>query len=130
MIRKIGKDFHRWAVGIVLHRRMVLFWTLALTGSAAPWLLGAAPITAQNHGELPECTVLHIHDGDTATVRCGAGEKQSIRFYCIDAPELKQAPWGKRSRDHLAQLMGGRWVERGGNLYPVGRASVRLRAIE
>jgi endonuclease YncB( thermonuclease family) len=27
-----------------------------------------------------------------------------VRLYCIDAPELAQAPWGRESRDHLRQI--------------------------
>lgn len=46
------------------------------------------------------CRVDHCHDGDTCTLEC-AGERVKVRLYCIDAPELLQAPWGEQSRDHL-----------------------------
>lgn len=41
--------------------------------------------------------------GDTMTVFC-AGEKQKIRLYCIDAPEMDQEPWGRLSRDYLRAI--------------------------
>ncbi len=27
-------------------------------------------------------------------------------MYCIDTPEMKQAPWGEKSRDHLREIIG------------------------
>lgn len=45
-------------------------------------------------------TVCSIYDGDTFTL-CN---KQKVRIYGIDAPELKQAI-GKQSRDYLATLV-------------------------
>ena len=42
------------------------------------------------------CRVLNVHDGDTLRVHCGLGSDRrsthKIRLYCIDAPELAQAP--------------------------------------
>ena len=49
------------------------------------------------------CTVRSIYDGDTMTVKC-SGERKKIRLYCIDAPEMKQRPWGKESRDYLRAI--------------------------
>lgn len=46
------------------------------------------------------CQVLSVHDGDTLRVSCPSGHHQ-IRLYCLDAPELAQAPWGTESRDFL-----------------------------
>ena len=48
------------------------------------------------------CALDHCHDGDTCTLIC-AGERVKVRLHCIDAPEMKQAPWGKLSRDYLKQ---------------------------
>jgi endonuclease YncB( thermonuclease family) len=56
------------------------------------------------------CRVLNVHDGDTLRVRCGLGSDRrsthKVRLYCIDAPELAQAPWGKFAREHLRRLAG------------------------
>lgn len=57
------------------------------------------------------CTVRDCHDGDTCTLIC-AGEKTKVRLHCIDAPEMKQAPWGENSRDVLRnRLPAGSTVE-------------------
>jgi len=53
--------------------------------------------------------VVSIHDDDTITV---LQEKQQIkiRLFGIDAPELKQ-PYGKKSKQFLANLIAGEVVE-------------------
>ncbi len=44
-----------------------------------------------------------IYDGDTMTVACN-GQRRKVRLYCIDAPEVKQRPWGRESRDYLRAI--------------------------
>jgi micrococcal nuclease len=44
-----------------------------------------------------------VYDGDTLTIQVGE-RKEKIRLLGIDAPEMKQAPWGKRSRDFARSL--------------------------
>ena len=53
--------------------------------------------------------VVSIHDGDTITV---LQDKRQIkvRLFGIDAPELKQ-PYGKKSKQFLANLIAGEVVE-------------------
>ena len=52
------------------------------------------------------CEVVKVYDGDTVTLQCPTQtDKTRIRLYCIDAPEIKQTPWGKLSRDHLRNLL-------------------------
>lgn len=69
-------------------------------------LLAGAGATA---GEL--CTVESCHDGDTCRLVC-SGQRVKVRLYCVDAPELGQSHWGKRSRDYLrAQAPAGTVVE-------------------
>ena len=68
------------------------------TAVAALFLALAAPGAIS--GE--RCALDHCHDGDTCTLIC-AGERVKVRLHCIDAPEMAQAPWGTKSRDHLRQ---------------------------
>ncbi|HEU5114800.1 MAG TPA: thermonuclease family protein [Candidatus Paceibacterota bacterium] len=53
--------------------------------------------------------VVRVHDGDTITVLSPNKESLRIRFYGMDAPELKQ-PWGDRSRNELSKLVFGKEV--------------------
>jgi endonuclease YncB( thermonuclease family) len=84
----------------LLHRRMGLFWLVAITGLAAPWLL---PRLEWSGADPQLCQVSKIHDGDTLNLSCN-GQRLKVRLHCIDAPELSQKPWGQRSRDHLRQI--------------------------
>ncbi|WP_338438699.1 thermonuclease family protein [Synechococcus elongatus] len=68
-------------------------------------LVAPAPAIAQ--------TVTRVSDGDTIRVLIN-GKEERIRLACIDAPEMKQVPFGAASRDRLRQLT------------PVG-STVRLR---
>ena len=61
----------------------------------------AAPAIAQDQ----MATVLSVGDGDTIAVRPVKGKNITIRMGCIDAPELKQAPWGAQSRSQLQALL-------------------------
>ncbi|WP_126148349.1 thermonuclease family protein [Synechococcus elongatus] len=70
-------------------------------------LIAPAPAIAQ--------TVTRVSDGDTIRVMLN-GKEERIRLACIDAPEMRQAPFGKASRDRLLQLA------------PVG-STVRLRTL-
>lgn len=53
-----------------------------------------------------EATVTRIHDGDTVTLRMD-GKTYRTRLIGIDAPEMGQEPWGKKSRKHLRELLNG-----------------------
>ncbi len=57
------------------------------------------------------CQVVHVHDGDTLTLRCGIHtdrpRKVKVRLFGIDAPEMAQEPWGRRARDRLRELARG-----------------------
>ncbi len=45
-------------------------------------------------------TVVSVGDGDTLRVRKG-GKTITVRFACVDAPEIAQAPWGRQAADRL-----------------------------
>jgi len=87
------------------HRRIVLFWAVAVVGLVAPWLVRAvAEAPGQTPaGDMLSCEVASIYDGDTMRVRCD-GQLMKIRLYCIDAPEMGQKPWGRESRDYLRSI--------------------------
>lgn len=72
----------------------------------------ALPVVANNL----TATVVSVGDGDTIRVKTG-NKTVTIRLACIDAPEMKQNPWGQQSATRLKQLL------------PVGQ-SVTIRAIE
>jgi micrococcal nuclease len=78
-------------------------------------LLSGIPTVAQ--GRLPSMKVVSVGDGDTLRVRNQQGQPVTIRLGCVDAPELKQNPWGQQSKTRLQELL------------PVGQ-SVQVRSIE
>ena len=49
-------------------------------------------------------TIISVGDGDTIRIRDGS-EKLTVRLACIDAPEISQDPYGKRSRDFLKKML-------------------------
>jgi endonuclease YncB( thermonuclease family) len=52
------------------------------------------------------CVVKKIYDGDTVTLTCpGQADDTKVRMYCIDTPEMKQTPWGEKSRDNLRGMI-------------------------
>jgi endonuclease YncB( thermonuclease family) len=82
--RTLTIDFMRWALG----------WALLL----ATTTLCAAAL------EPGTVSVLHVHDGDTLTVRTPQGQTLKVRIAAIDAPELRQAH-GEFARQHLRALL-------------------------
>lgn len=86
----------------------------------SPWIIGGltvavvaisyvlhqpkAPATATAKGAELVCTVKSVFDGDTLAASCPAGEVK-VRVFGIDAPEMKQEPWGDRSREALRGLL-------------------------
>lgn len=49
-------------------------------------------------------TVVSVGDGDTLRVG-GNNAATTVRLACIDAPEMRQTPYGQMSRDRLRQLL-------------------------
>ncbi|MGM3308897.1 thermonuclease family protein [Anabaena sp. WFMT] len=82
--------------------------------TAALLLIQVGSVNASNT-KLFTGTVISVGDGDTIKANFGSN-KITIRLACIDAPEMKQTPWGKQSADRLKQLL------------PVGQ-SIKLRTV-
>jgi endonuclease YncB( thermonuclease family) len=61
-------------------------------------------------------TIVSVGDGDTVRVRT-ADTTLTVRLICVDAPELKQRPYGQSSANRLKQLL------------PVGQ-SVTLQVVD
>ena len=53
---------------------------------------------------LQEAQVIKAHDGDTVTLQI-KGKFIKVRLIGIDAPEMGQRPWGKRSKEHLIDIL-------------------------
>lgn len=55
-------------------------------------------------GDQGHVRVIKVHDGDTISVILN-GRKEKVRLIGIDAPEIKQRPWGTRARKHLEKML-------------------------
>jgi micrococcal nuclease len=62
------------------------------------------PVFTQSKEDEPFLQVKEVHDGDTVTIIVG-GRPEKVRLIGIDAPEMGQKPWGRKSRDHLESLI-------------------------
>ncbi len=80
---------------ILLRRFPLLFFALHLV------IFQHLPAGAS---ELQEARVSNVHDGDTVTLRIN-NRMLKTRLIGIDAPEMGQRPWGKRSKEHLISIM-------------------------
>ncbi len=62
--------------------------------------------------------VNEVHDGDTVSIRTRSFlgitiSVEKVRLIGIDAPEIKQEPWGRMAKKHLKKLIN----ESGGKVY-------------
>ena len=48
--------------------------------------------------------VVRVIDGDSIVVSV-RGQKEEIRLIGIDAPEMRQRPWGRKAREHLREIL-------------------------
>ncbi|MBD2499693.1 thermonuclease family protein [Anabaena azotica] len=72
-------------------------------------------------------SVERVSDGDTLVVRDGEGKKVTVRFACVDAPEIAHTNKQKRSRRSSDQL---RWAERHRNQFSWGvKAQERVQQL-
>jgi endonuclease YncB( thermonuclease family) len=70
-------------------------------------ILAALVAGAQGGTHTIEGRVVGVHDGDTVTLLDPNNRQHKIRLDGIDAPELGQ-PFGRASKQHLAELLAGR----------------------
>ncbi len=74
---------------------------------------------AKEYGRpVQEYRVTAVHDGDTVSIRARsfAGipvKLERVRLIGVDAPELEQEPWGRRSKRQLKKLISeSNWIVR------------------
>jgi len=120
-----------------IQHKLAALVVAVLIGIVGPWFLR----TLEELGlyRATDCTLERVSDGDTVRATCG-GEKIKIRLHCLDAPEMQQKPWGRKSRNHLKAILPrafelktydtdryGRTV--GEILDPASRENVNLRMV-
>jgi len=59
---------------------------------------------SQAFGEQRHVRVSRVHDGDTISIVLNS-RKEKVRLIGIDAPEIKQRPWGRKARKHLEKML-------------------------
>lgn len=104
---------------------MKLFYYTALTavGIALFFVLSPlsprlSPAAGGEAKRMQEYRVTVVHDGDTVSIRAGsfAGiptRLERVRLIGVDAPELGQEPWGRRSKRQLKKLISeSNWIVR------------------
>lgn len=82
---------------------IIFFISLSFTYA----LVAGTPVVAAN-----------VHDGDTVSISIKSLfgiviGTEKVRLIGIDAPEIKQEPWGRRAKKHLKKLIN----ESGGSVY-------------
>ena len=85
-------------------RSRLLQIAAVLAAIAATWPGHSTAKGSVTDSQTLQCTVNHVHDGDTLRANCPGQKKAArVRIHQIDAPELDQK-YGIASRDYLRQL--------------------------
>jgi len=82
---------------------LIAVLTVAVFG-ISQWLREPPAAGTFSRGTELSCTVSKVADGDTVTARCPQGQVK-VRLYGIDAPEMRQSPWGAQARAGLQRLL-------------------------
>ncbi|MDO4435936.1 MAG: thermonuclease family protein [Cardiobacteriaceae bacterium] len=82
---------------------MMLYFSPS-TQSALPTIHWDSPLPAFRESERLSCTKLTVFDGDTIGAIC-SGQYLKIRLHGIDAPEMKQNPYGEHAQSALDSLL-------------------------
>ena len=110
--RELLKLLRRTVGGELSRRRRrrgsapLIIAVLVVVGFGIDRLLDRPQAPAPGRGASLVCGVTSVYDGDTATLNCPDGELK-VRVWGIDTPEIRQAPWGRQSRDALRARMPG-----------------------
>jgi micrococcal nuclease len=91
-------------------KRWMTYLLLALMVLLSLTPLAQSKTTREPVQKLIHATITDVHDGDTVTALVDPLTVLHVRLLGIDAPELKQAPWGVKSRDTLKALVMGKLV--------------------
>lgn len=100
-------------VMMTLYKPVVGLWLRAHAGTLLlPTLIVTLALSGCKHlglgddpyADAPTCEVTKVIDGDSVMLVCD-GRPLEVRLYCIDAPEMSQRPWGRRSREHLREII-------------------------
>lgn len=92
---------------------MRFFYYNVIAAIILPLIFLFSPVHAA-HGPLFRVTA--VQDGDTVTIRAKsfAGipiKTERVRLIGIDAPELRQEPWGRRAKCYLKRLLSkSNWI--------------------
>lgn len=103
--------------------KLVYYTATAAVGIALFFLLSPlssrfSPAAKEEAKPMQEYRVTAVHDGDTVSIRAEsfAGiptRLERVRLIGVDAPELGQEPWGRRSKRHLKKLISeSNWIVR------------------
>ena len=76
----------------------------SLPRSGTPTSANTASRPSQAQQSQLNAEVVSVGDGDTLRVR-SQGKALTVRLACVDAPEMKQAPYGQAASQRLKQLL-------------------------
>jgi micrococcal nuclease len=72
--------------------------------TCAIFILGSMPAPSHSSPALQIARVHQVYDGDTVMLRL-KDKKYKTRLIGIDAPEMRQRPWGRKAKEHLIEIM-------------------------
>ncbi len=87
----------------MLKRNHALFATVVAATLTVLGLSQCNPITGSQRPDHLPVKLIRVHDGDTVSVIINR-KKEKVRLIGIDAPELRQRPWGTISKKHLNKI--------------------------
>ena len=92
----------------VLSRLALLVAILCVSGCKSPYIrpMPKSNVERQNYISTYNAQVVRVVDGDTLHVKDAKGQRQKIRLFGIDAPELRQRD-GAASGRYLGVRIGG-----------------------
>jgi micrococcal nuclease len=83
---------------------LLLIVVLTIAVFAVGWWLEEPNAPIPERGADLSCRISEVYDGDTVAASCDNG-KLKVRLFGIDAPEMKQKPWGDKARAQLRYMV-------------------------